>query len=189
MAWPELSARAGVGVDGGGRVHVVAHHHHRTALEAHRREGRQRHHLAEAVAHLELLDVLDRLAEDVPGLHVDLPGSAEAVEVVDVVRPEVGLQRRADVVDRHAAVLGLRAVDDQLHPGRVGPETGEHTLQSRDPSRRPPPGRPFFCRAARPVSPVSWMMILKPPAVPRPSTGGAEKMFTIALGTFGASLS
>ena len=36
------------------------------------------------VADLELLEVLDLLAEVGVGLHVDLPGAAEAVEVVDV---------------------------------------------------------------------------------------------------------
>ena len=183
MAWPETGARPGVGVDGRRRVHVVAHHQHRPAHVAHRGEVRQRHHLALAVAHLQLLDVVDRLAERVLGLDVDLPGAAEAVEVVDVVRPERRLQRRAHVVDRHAPVLGLGAVDDQLQPGRVGPEAGEQALQvAGRPRRRPRPcrrssaGPPGRCRR------VSWTMILKPPAVPRPSTGGAPKMFTIAVG-------
>ena len=34
------------------------------------------------------------------------------------------------------------------------------------------------CSASRPVSPRSSIMILKPPAVPRPSTGGAPKTLT-----------
>ena len=33
-------------------------------------------------------------------------------------------------------------------------------------------------RSSRPTSPRSWIMILKPPAVPSPSTGGAPKMLT-----------
>ena len=36
------------------------------------------------------------------GLDVHLPGAAEAVEVVDVERAEVDLQRVEDVVERHA---------------------------------------------------------------------------------------
>ena len=39
---------------------------------------------------------------------------------------------RANVVDGYAAIPGLGAVDDQLQPGRVGAETGEHALQAAD---------------------------------------------------------
>ena len=45
------------------------------------------------VADLELLEVLDLLAEVGVALDVDLPGPAEAVEVVDVERAEVDLER------------------------------------------------------------------------------------------------
>ncbi len=186
MAWPELVPGAGVGVDGRRRVHVVAHHQHRAAHETPRGEVRQRHHAALAVAHLELLDRRPgRWRKTFLGLDVHLPGAAELVEVVDVVRPQVGLQRRPHVVDRHAAVLGLDAVDDQLQPGRVGPEAGEQPFEPRVGARRRPPPRPRSsagpagrCRRG------SCRMILKPPAVPRPSTGGAPKMFTIAFGHF-----
>ena len=50
-------ARAGVAGDGGGRVHVVAHHHHRPGGVAHVQQRAQADHLSLIVAHLELPDV------------------------------------------------------------------------------------------------------------------------------------
>ena len=54
------------------------------------------------VADLELLEVLDLLAEIGVGLDVDLPGAAEAVEVVDVERAEVDLQVLNTSLAEHA---------------------------------------------------------------------------------------
>ena len=122
------------------------------------------------------------LAERVQGLDVDLPGAAEAIEVVDVVGAERRFQRGAQIVDRHAAILGLGPVDDQFQPGRVGPEAGEQALADRVVlARRPPPRRPSSAGRTSAVSPRILTMILKPPAVPRPSTGGAPKMLTMRL--------
>ena len=52
-----------------------------------------------AVADLELPDLLGRAAERPVGLELDLPGAAELVEVVDVQRAHVDLQRVEDVAD------------------------------------------------------------------------------------------
>ena len=124
-------ARPRVGVHACRGIHVVARDHDRPAHGAHRGEGGQGHHVSLVVAHFQLLDVLDRAAKAVQGLHVDLPGAAEAVEVVDVVGAEGGLQGGAQVVDGDAAILGLGAVDDQLQPGRIGAKAGEQALQVR----------------------------------------------------------
>ena len=56
-------------------------------------------------------DVGDLLAEVGLGLHRDLVVAAEAREVVDLVAAEEGLQRGEHVVDRHAELLRLLAVD------------------------------------------------------------------------------
>ena len=59
-------------------------------------------------------------AERLIGLDVDLPGSAELVEVVDVVGADVDLQRVEDVADADAQGLALGPVDVEVEPGRVG---------------------------------------------------------------------
>src|SRR5207247_4112624 len=91
----------------------------------------QRHHLILVIADLKQFDVLRRLAEVFQRLDVDLPGSAEAIEIVDVKRTQRGFQRRANIVNRDAAVLGLGSVDDQLQPGSIGAETAKKSLQRR----------------------------------------------------------
>ena len=67
------------------------------------------------------------------GLHVDLPGPAELVEVVDVVRAEIDLQGVEHVADLHAQGHALGAVDVQVQPGRIGAGAVEQALQSRRP--------------------------------------------------------
>ena len=75
------------------------------------------------------LQVLDCLRNVGVGLDVDLPGAAEAVEVVDVQRAEVDLQRVEHLVIDTPMRLGLGAVDVQVQPRRVGAEAGEQALQ------------------------------------------------------------
>ena len=132
------------------------------------------------VAHLQPRQVVDLLAEVGVALDVDLPGAAEPVEVVDVQRAQVDLQRVEQLGDRDAHQLGLVAVDVQVQPGRVGPEAGEEALQSCGVRlrRRRRSGWRRSRAPASPVSPRSSITILKPPAVPRPSTGGASKTLT-----------
>ena len=118
------------------------------------------------------------------GLDVDLPGAAELVEVVDVVRAEVDLQRVEDVADRHAQRHALGAVDVEVEPGRVGPGAVEQVLAS--PASSLPRATIWSltrCKSSRPRLPRSSMMSLKPPVVPRPSIGGAPKVDTIASRT------
>ena len=81
---------------------------------------------------LSCLQVVDLLAEVGVALDVHLPGAAEAVEVVDVERAEVDLQRVEDLGrSTRPCVLACVAVDVQVQPGRVGPEAGEQALQAR----------------------------------------------------------
>ena len=70
------------------------------------------------------------VAEPLVGLDVHLPGAAELVEVVDVVRAEVDLQRVEDVADLHAQGHALGAVDVEVQPGRVGAGAVEQALQA-----------------------------------------------------------
>ena len=118
-------------VDRGRREHVVAGDLHRPGAVAHLGHRPQRHHVAVGVAHLELLDGLRVHAEGRVGLDVDLPGAAEAVEVVDVVAAQARLQRVEDVGERHPHRLGLLAVDVHVELGRAGAEAVEQADQAR----------------------------------------------------------
>ena len=119
------------------------------------------------------------VAELLVGLDVDLPGPAELVEIVDVVGAQVDLQRVEDVADRDAQGQALGAVDVEVEPGRVRPGAVDQAVQAR---RVCCPGRRCWsltrCSSSRPRLPRSSMMSLKPPVVPRPSTGGPPKVVT-----------
>ena len=67
-----------------------------------------------AVANLQQLQALDVLAELALGLHVHLPDAAELVELVDVDRAHVGVERREDVAQRDAHLLHRVAVDVEI---------------------------------------------------------------------------
>ena len=114
-------------------VHVVAHHRDRPAGVARGQQRAQPDHLPLGAPHLELPDIADPVAEPLVGLDVHLPGPAELVEVVDVVRAQVELQRVEDVADRHAQGHALGPVDVEVEPGRVGPRAVEEALQARRP--------------------------------------------------------
>jgi hypothetical protein len=53
------------------------------------------------------------------GLHADLVGAAEAAEVVDLRPAQEGLEGGEDIVQRHAQLLGLFAVDLESQAGVV----------------------------------------------------------------------
>ena len=80
--------------------------------------------------HFQPLQIVDRHAELGVGLHVHLPGAAEAIEIVDIQRAEVDLQHVEDVGHGDAHRLDGGAVDIQIQPGGVGPEAGEQPLQA-----------------------------------------------------------
>ncbi|MND95720.1 hypothetical protein D3C80_879830 [compost metagenome] len=107
------------------------HHPVRPGGVADLEEGRQRDHLAEVVAHLQLADLLGIEAELLLSLDVDLVGTAKAVEVVGVQRAQVDLQGVEDVGDRHAVGLGLFPVDGGIDLRHVDLVAGEQARQFR----------------------------------------------------------
>ena len=64
-------------------------------------------------------------------LDVDLPRSAELVEVVDVVRAQIDLEGVEHIAQRHSQRHALGPIDLQVQPGRLGAGTGEQSLQTR----------------------------------------------------------
>ena len=68
-----------------------------------------------------LADVVGVPPEFLVGLDVHLPGSAELVEVVHIVRAEVDLERIEKLADRHAKGHTFRPVDVQEEPRGIGP--------------------------------------------------------------------
>ena len=124
-------ARCGVAVDFSGDEAVVVHHAVGARGVADLDKGRQRDHLALVVAHFQLADLVGVLAELLLGLHVDLIGTPEAVEVVGIQRTQVDLQGVEDVADRYAVGLGLFAVDGGIDLGHVDRVAGEQAEQLR----------------------------------------------------------
>ena len=116
-----------VAVDRRGGEHVVAGDLRRRVGVAHLGHRTQRHHVAVGVADFELSDGLRVHAERRVSLDVDLPRASEAVEVVDVVAAQVGLQHVEDVGQRHAHRLGLLAIDVDVKLGRTGAEAVKET--------------------------------------------------------------
>src|SRR5205814_896406 len=106
-----------------GAVQVVIHDQHRAAGAANTQQCPQLDHLPLVVLHLELPDVPHPVAVAGVGLDVDLPGSAELVEVVDVEAAQVILERIEHIADLHAQRHALAAINLQVQPGRVGPRT------------------------------------------------------------------
>ena len=115
---------------GGRREHVVADDLERPGRVAHLGHRPQRHHVAVRVADSELLDGLRIRAKPILGLDVDLPGAAEAVEVVDVVASQVRLQKVEDVGQLHPHGLDLGPVHVDVELGRAGAEGGEQADES-----------------------------------------------------------
>lgn len=64
------------------------------------------------------------------GLHVNLPGSVEFVEIVDVVAAQICLQGREHLIERHAHGLALCAVNVDVELRRVG---AKHREQPDEP--------------------------------------------------------
>ena len=82
-------------------------------------ERPHRHHSALGVADVNLVDVVDIVAKRRLGLHVDLPGAAEHVEVVHVKAPQRRLKGVEYVGDLHSEHLRLVAVDVEVDLRRV----------------------------------------------------------------------
>ena len=65
-----------------------------------------------------------------PGLDVDLPDPAELVELIDVHRAHVRVQRGKHVSERHPHLLGLLPIDVDVELGRISAKGGENARQS-----------------------------------------------------------
>ena len=109
--------------------------------------------LAVGIAHPDLEHVARIHAESAVGLRHHPEGAAEQVEVVDIGRAEIDLQRGEDIGHVDAEQLRLGAVDIEIELRRRGLEQAEHLLQAgrlRRPAHhgvgralqglRPPPG-------------------------------------------------
>src|SRR5262249_49875038 len=83
------------------------------------------------VAHVNSLDVIKFIAEGRISLHVDLPGAAENIEVVDVETAQRRLQRVENVADLNAKNLSLVTVDVQIDLRRIGIVSGKHASKLR----------------------------------------------------------
>ena len=65
------------------------------------------------------------------GLRAHLERAAEEVEVVDVDRAEIDLQRVEDVAERHVELVGLDAIDVGVELRRRGAEGREDAGERR----------------------------------------------------------
>jgi hypothetical protein len=72
--------------------------------------------------------ILRHHAIRVIGLGIDLEGAAEPVELVDVGRAEIGLERLEDVAQGHPERLGLDPVDRHRQLRRAGAERAHDPL-------------------------------------------------------------
>ena len=101
-------------------VQVVARDHHGPGALADVHQRLQGYHLSLVIAHIDQADGRNVLAEASGGLQVDLPVSAEGVEVVHVVGPQIGFQRPVDVLHREPQSLHLGPIDLHVQLRRVG---------------------------------------------------------------------
>ena len=81
--------------------------------------------LAGVAARLAVADVADVLAEGAVGLRRHPVGAAEKIEVVDIGRAEIDLERLEHAVGGHAEHLGAHAVDIGVDLGRARVEERE----------------------------------------------------------------
>ena len=85
----------------------------------------ERDHVAAYVSNLELGDVIGSRSIRSIRLRDHLVGATELVEVVDVLGAEIDLQRREQIGEPDAELLGLVAID-------IGEELGNVDLEARE---------------------------------------------------------
>ena len=101
----------------GRRIEIVARHAIRDRRIPQLGDRSDRHHLAAGVARLQAHQVLPVAPEPAVGLGDHLVRSAQEIEVVDVLRAEIDLQRVEHVGRRQPDLLGLQAVDIGIDRG------------------------------------------------------------------------
>ena len=116
------------------------------------RHGGQRHHGAAGGPRLQLPDLRFVLAERRVGLGEDLIGMVQIVEIVDVARPQIGLQGVEHRAVRHAEILGLDPVYIGEDPRGLGVEGHEGVADARHcrAGRRPCSARPVRASCSPP---------------------------------------
>ena len=120
----------GAALDLGRRIEIVARHPIGPADVAEGRDRAERHHRALVAARLQPADLAQLLAERSIGLGRDPEGAAEQVEVVDVDRADIDLERFEHLLGRDAEHLRLHPVDVGVDLGRAGVEQREHVEQA-----------------------------------------------------------
>ena len=135
MACPLLTPGAGA-VDLGRRVKVVAIDAVGVGDVLQIHHGSQRHHRSGGVARFQLGDVGRMARNGASACGDDFVGSAEIVEIVDVIAAQIDLQRLEDIGDRDVLLLGLGAIDVGIQLRHTGAESGEQPGESRDPCSR-----------------------------------------------------
>ena len=119
-----------------GRIEIVARDAIGPRDVAEVDDAAEHHHVAGGVAGAQPGKIGGLLAERQVGLRGDVIGASEDIEVVDIGRAEIGLDRVGDVLDRHAELLRLDLIDVDEHLRRVRRERREHRGQSRRLARR-----------------------------------------------------
>ncbi len=128
---PRRDARRRAAVHGDRAVIVVAGDDLRSGHDLDAGDGTDWHHLADAVAHIDLPDVRNVAAIGCLALNVDLPGTAVEIEVVDVDSAERRLQRGEHVAHVEAERLSLGAVDVEIDRRIGGREGREYAREPR----------------------------------------------------------
>jgi hypothetical protein len=90
----------------------------------------QRDHLARGVPDLKLPDVPVLIAEPLIRHDVDLPGTAELIKIIHIIRSKVDLECVEDVAERDPERHALGPVDIQVQPWGIGARAVEQVLES-----------------------------------------------------------
>src|SRR5208337_1850534 len=93
-------------------------------------ERGERHHLAQAVANVKVVEVLPMESEGGVGLDVDLEHLVEFIEKIDIGRSQEGLQRGKYISQRDLQGLGFCPVNVQIELGAASAEGGVQVSQS-----------------------------------------------------------
>ncbi|MNX87662.1 hypothetical protein D3C86_1195940 [compost metagenome] len=124
-------ARCRTAVDIGCKEAVITVGAFRSRRRIHLQQRRKRDHLTRCGANLQAADIFRMGAELRIRLHTHAVCPPEGVEVVDIERTQIDLQRLEDVADRNAQLLGLGAIEIGEELRHVDLEAGEDARQLR----------------------------------------------------------
>ena len=118
-------------IDDRGPITIVTHNRLRALYEFRLSQRANWHGASVCVTHINLLNVIKLIAERRISLHVDLPGAAKSIEVVDIETPQRRLQGVENVADLNAEDLSLVTVDVQIDLRRIGVVSGKYPSELR----------------------------------------------------------